>query len=667
MNLIYLGIFEKVFNWIMDKILMPVFNFLSSILNTVFTFIFNKILSPILLPLLEKIFRWALELVLNVLGSIFYFILQTLLKIIDYMQIAFDIFIGLRPVTLTQGGKPYSGSLLAVLAHLDSVRIAFLAITLAGLGLAFLLTIFSVTRSAIDLDFENKRSVGKVMTDFFKCCLRFMMVPVLMVFMLQFSVIVLAGFNTALTQGKAGTSTLGSTIFVISSLNAARDEKYNVGYTGTGQVQNIGTEDALRKDFYYNDVNRNYKNSVIVGGDGSDENQGLFKFGKFDYLTGYASSIFLILILAMCLVVFIQRIFEILILYIVSPYFVAMMPLDGGEKFDQWRELFIAKFFTGFGSAIGMRLYLMLVPIVMGNTLRFTEGNSPESDYIIKLLFILGGAWAIYKSGSTVTSLLSAQAGSSEQATGAMAGGMIMSQVHQLPGNVMGGINSVKGGAQSMRSGAQSAKNGVFRMKTKIQGAPDSIKRKSAHALQLSGKAVRKTTAAGRKVMSGTARTMKAIENSPATIKSGYKSLKQGVHNNNERLKRMPHNIKLNAKAFPHKMKVKIKAAPTIMSAKVQKWGKPVMQKIDRMGTFASENFESGMSGINEEVEGYRDARESVRASGSHIYSALRRDQSSERKADNNTIHTRPRSDQYAKPPRVKDLKINGTNKKGGK
>ncbi|MEG1576034.1 MAG: hypothetical protein RR366_04485, partial [Clostridium sp.] len=295
--------------------------------------------------------------------------------------------------------------------------------------------------------FENKRSVGKVMTDFFKCCLRFMMVPVLMVFMLQFSVIVLAGFNTALTQGKAGTSTLGSTIFVISSLNAARDEKYNVGYTGTGQVQNIGTEDALRKDFYYNDGKRNYKDSVIVGGDGSDENQGLFKFGKFDYLTGYASSIFLILILAMCLVVFIQRIFEILILYIVSPYFVAMMPLDGGEKFDQWRELFIAKFFTGFGSAIGMRLYLMLVPIVMGNTLRFTEGNSPESDYLIKLLFILGGAWAIYKSGSTVTSLLSAQAGSSEQATGAMAGGMIMSQVHQLPGNVMGGINSVKGGA----------------------------------------------------------------------------------------------------------------------------------------------------------------------------------------------------------------------------
>ncbi len=28
------------------------------------------------------------------------------------------------------------------------------------------------------------------------------------------------------------------------------------------------------------------------------------------------------------------------------------MPLDEGEKFSKWREMFIAKVFTGFGAAI---------------------------------------------------------------------------------------------------------------------------------------------------------------------------------------------------------------------------------------------------------------------------------------------------------------------------
>ena len=84
------------------------------------------------------------------------------------------------------------------------------------------------------------------------------------------------------------------------------------------------------------------------------------------------------------------------------------MPLDDGEKFAGWRELFVAKCFTGFGAAFGMRLYLMVVGIIMGNSIDFTAGGSisREMDYVLKLLIVMGGAFAIFKSSSMLTMLM---------------------------------------------------------------------------------------------------------------------------------------------------------------------------------------------------------------------------------------------------------------------
>ena len=47
----------------------------------------------------------------------------------------------------------------------------------------------------------------------------------------------------------------------------------------------------------------------------------------FDYLIGFLAAIFLLFIMAVCIITFVQRIFEIVLLYIVSPYFVSTMPL----------------------------------------------------------------------------------------------------------------------------------------------------------------------------------------------------------------------------------------------------------------------------------------------------------------------------------------------------
>jgi hypothetical protein len=99
--------------------------------------------------------------------------------------------------------------------------------------------------------------------------------------------------------------------------------------------------------------------------------------------------------------------------------------------------MFIAKVFTGFGAAIGMRVYLMILPLIMGGNIVFGQNTTPTMNYVIRLLFILGGAWAVYKSSSMLTTLLNFQAGQAESAAGDMVAGGAMSFARGA-GGIMG-------------------------------------------------------------------------------------------------------------------------------------------------------------------------------------------------------------------------------------
>ena len=60
-------------------------------------------------------------------------------------------------------GAAVTGSLLEVLFTSTAISEAFKVITLGGVGIALLLTIFGVAKSSFDLDFENKRPVSHVL------------------------------------------------------------------------------------------------------------------------------------------------------------------------------------------------------------------------------------------------------------------------------------------------------------------------------------------------------------------------------------------------------------------------------------------------------------------------------------------------------------------------
>lgn len=458
MNMVYLGFLSDPIGWMMENFLDPLFELVGNLLNTVFTWLFNTLLEPALRNALIPLAKILGKLIWEMLAGVFYSIMASIWKLLDSMEKAYDIFIGISKVTDTMAKEKEPTTLLEALYNISAFRNAFYYVLALSFVMLFMFTIYSVSKSIFDLETEKPRTISHVMTSFMRACVQFLMVPLLVLFMIRFSGVLVNSLNNALeSSANSGTATVGSTLFVISSLDASTDSKMNIS-TASDDVKNtLGVSDSVRMEYYLNGPNdkaKVYSNTDQVKKD--------FVYSKFDFVVGLGCSAFIFIVMISNSMVFIQRLFDILLLYIVSPFFVSTMPLDDGERFKRWRELFLGKSFSGMGGIVAMKLYLMVVPVIMSGQIEFTslKGDSAEVVYMLKVLFLLGGAWAATKSGSMVTSLISAAAGSSESATaqtGTMIGWGIVKSAGKLAWKA---TKKTAGGMFGSRGGAAAAENG---------------------------------------------------------------------------------------------------------------------------------------------------------------------------------------------------------------
>jgi hypothetical protein len=163
-----------------------------------------------------------------------------------------------------------------------------------------------------------------------------------------------------------------------------------------------------------------------------------------NYYITIVSSVLAIIMICMSMLIFLQRIYELILLYIVAPFFVAPMPLDDGEKFKSWREAFIGKSISGFSTIITLQMLIMMLPIILDPDLILHQDAAANA--ILKAILIAGGFFAAYKSHSLITSIVSPSAASAEGSTGGMIGGFMMGKAMNPIGAISGAYKSVKGG-----------------------------------------------------------------------------------------------------------------------------------------------------------------------------------------------------------------------------
>ena len=386
-----LGIFERIFDWVFAKILDPILQWFAGIVQTIFEFLFENVIGPFLNVVLGTLMNAIGYTLLDFFYMGVYSLYCCLLELVSVLQHGFDILIGLEDITyyVSVGGQTVErqDTLLNYLINYDATRTILIAITIAAFGLAMLFAIYATIRSTLDFDFENKRPVGKVLGATMKTMISFLIVPFLMYVGISLASVVLKQVAAAISLNQ--TTSISDMIFCVSSMDAARDP--DIAFSLTSEPWS----------------------SVLDGTKGYLGIIGSFHISKIDYFVGFTSTIFVMIIMTMCLFTFIKRIFEILMLFVTSQYFASTMVLDDGQKFSKWREAFISKLIVGFGAAIAMRLFLMLIPVIMDEKLQFFENAIMEATggYLIKLIFILGGMYAVYKSTGLLASVFGGGAG----------------------------------------------------------------------------------------------------------------------------------------------------------------------------------------------------------------------------------------------------------------
>ena len=192
-------------------------------------------------------------------------------------------------------------------------------------------------------------------------------------------------------------------LFLMATMRAAKNEDYNVSPSLT---------DPLRGAYYYGE-----KSIYDLDTVNEDFDIGI---AAFDYLilflTCYKMLVTLVTIILNC----VGRIFNMLLLYLISPLILAVSPLDDGAKFKQWTTAFIVQSFSVFGTVISMRVLLLFMPIVTDpNLVLFAN---PVANILAKLVIVLGGFEVSEKATNLITGILADNAGWQSITAGDMSG-----------------------------------------------------------------------------------------------------------------------------------------------------------------------------------------------------------------------------------------------------
>lgn len=418
------------------------------IIAKVLNLVFEDILMPVLISFLKFAWNLIADLIKDAFGWILYMGFTLILQVVKFENEAFEFFAGTSQGLVYMGGE--SMTLLEALFKLNQVQVLFAAATAVGIAVAIIASTIQTVKSVSDMTLENKNPISHVLQNSFKAAVTFAIIPILCIFLLKLSTVVLDSIDEVVAEATGrGNISIDRLMWLNFSMNASTDPNWNADTAPAENVNLIGTEADPYRWPYVNDEHTSYAYmDIISSSTNQNKFEAAFKYGEFDNITGAIVGIVVMFIFAGVLFGFIKRIFELVILYIVGPVFAATIPLDEGEKFKRWKDQFLGTFFVGFGPIISMRVFVLISPLICGGQIDFMPG-CPEENIVMQMLFLVGGAYAIYKGTGMFMEILNpATAGreAQNQGGGMMALSLAKNAALTVGGGMLGGmIGGIKG------------------------------------------------------------------------------------------------------------------------------------------------------------------------------------------------------------------------------
>ena len=394
-NIVFLGIFDKIANWIMSGVTKVLTWLVSNIIAPVCTFIWNNAL------------KYVVEEITELISVLLYQVYALILSILYALETAVYSFAGVKNVSF--GSQ--QDNILSLIFSQPAVKKAFWYITAIAVVLLFIFTVITVIKTTLDFGYDGKKNMGTIMTSFITSAITFLILPVFCYGLVQLTSVCMNSLYAATSQ--SDTSSITDNLFILSI-------RANVSDTAKNGISQSD----------YSSLIKNMSSTPMFWRNYDSVKPFIHKASNVDYVVGTLGAIILVINLIIMSGTFIQRVIEIVMLYIVSPIFVSTIPLDDGERFGRWRRTFIGRLCMGVSMIVALNVVMMLISIIIsgssGYTIRFTSDVSVKTntvqavandsvDIILKLIFMIGCIISVKNIGSMVTDMIDEESGAAER------------------------------------------------------------------------------------------------------------------------------------------------------------------------------------------------------------------------------------------------------------
>ncbi len=368
------------------------------------------------------------QLIITPLVVILYGLQLGFFYLIDCVQGVFRSMAGLS-VYYYQGEQREGDLVMSMLMDQTIVTI-FWAVLIVAIMLLFVTTIVAVIRS----EFSDKNAKGPIIAKSIKAIAYFAVVPVACLLGVWISNVFLRSFDKATNLQASDLSTTvffaaahdanrvrngDDTLFekivrnpeLLKAINAsASDDRATIATKIdqaflSGNATRIGTFDI--DGLNYMAVMGTPENAHFDHHDMVLVYYFYDLFGHYNFLIGYAGGgVAAVLLLQSCLAL-IQRLYELSLLFVISPAFIAFMPLDDGSKYKKWCGQFVRRVGMAYGPIIGLNLmFIILSRLQDVNIFDPSDAMGSLFNSIMQCVFMIVGLVAVRDFSKLISGLI---------------------------------------------------------------------------------------------------------------------------------------------------------------------------------------------------------------------------------------------------------------------
>lgn len=326
--------------------------------------------------ILEDLIQGLFELIC----SLFYGMFSGICILIDFIKTIFFKLCGIETVEIE--GK--QSDLLTSLLQSESIKKAFLIVTIIGFILLIVFTIIAIIKS----NYQEKQNWKTVLSKTFQSFIIMILIPFTVVIGIMLTNVIMSSINQAMQIYPTGSQgTIGGQFLVTIGCNS---------YIGNEK------QEVIEAMFVSGELS--YAKLSVV--------KQYYDITSLNYVIGLLGSLVMLVMFVISAITFVQRIFDIVLLYIISPVSISTIPLDEGNRFKVWKDMLISKILSAYGIILVMNLFFLIIPQVY--QIKFF--NSSFQNGVVYILFLIGGSFAVTKASRLISQLTGASATGGEMA-----------------------------------------------------------------------------------------------------------------------------------------------------------------------------------------------------------------------------------------------------------